>query len=528
MPAYWPGSSGSSGGVSHLQQLPPSQGLAVSPPVQQQIQYPTTNAPLPGAASNFAEFSLPLLPTVCTGFSSSTSTVPPFALPSNFPIGQSTVLSSNLSPNLMPTNAPNANPTAALGSSSLLVSPLTSSSLNVNPVVPPIVEKPRSIFGPALPYQTIAQSMPSIVEPSNATHNEASIPPLATPGQLLQPGATTPSSSQSLQTSQKDIEIVQASTSESVSSDPKNAQEPAQQLPSSSATKVNGDSLQSHQSNRRHAQGRGNGQGGAALHTHHSSWGHVRGRGNGLNGAALRTDYNYRGHARGTGNGLNGAGLHPHHSNRGPSWGRENGLNGAGLHPHYSNRGPWGIENGPIGAALHTYRRDRGRGRGRGTQVSPTVTKFTEDFDFEAMNEKFNKVEVWGRLGKTNKIRLEDEEGDENDSDGDDGKYEEEDGLPKFDAKPFYVKDDFFDSLSCHTLDRESGRGRAKLSEQKRIDTETFGEFQGHRQWSWQPGAWAGWVVKGLLSWKGKWLLCWKGPRTDCLGSCHLASFCCP
>lgn len=50
--------------------------------------------------------------------------------------------------------------------------------------------------------------------------------------------------------------------------------------------------------------------------------------------------------------------------------------------------------------------------------------KFTEEFDFMAMNEKFNKDEVWGYLGKSNKSNSNEKEGDENATEED---YFEED-----------------------------------------------------------------------------------------------------
>ncbi|CAL9148258.1 protein decapping 5 [Musa acuminata AAA Group] len=130
------------------------------------------------------------------------------------------------------------------------------------------------------------------------------------------------------------------------------------------------------------------------------------------------------------------------------------------------------------GATSHNYY-SRGRGRGRGNEYSRPATKFTEDFDFMAMNEKFNKDEVWGHLGK-NKAHVKDRDGELQEDETDDYLDEDDEAL-KLEIKPVYVKDDFFDSLSCATLDRGTRGGRTRFSEQLKIDTETFGDFARHR-----------------------------------------------
>ncbi|KAH1059649.1 hypothetical protein GYH30_003585 [Glycine max] len=121
----------------------------------------------------------------------------------------------------------------------------------------------------------------------------------------------------------------------------------------------------------------------------------------------------------------------------------------------------------------------RGRGRGRGTGGLHPVTKFTEDFDFTAMNEKFKKDEVWGHLGKS-KSHSKEKDGEENAFD-EDYQDEDNDDVSNFEVKPIYNKDDFFDSLSSNVHGNTSQNGRTRYSEQIKIDTETFGDFVRHR-----------------------------------------------
>ncbi|KAF8399183.1 hypothetical protein HHK36_015048 [Tetracentron sinense] len=379
MPMYWQGFYGPPNGLSHVQQqslLQPPPGLSMPPSMQQPMQYPGMNASLhaslPAGASNLPEFPPPLLPPVSTGSLNLTSAMlPPSTFPSTLP--QSAPLAYEASPSLMPNKAPNpALPNAMKSASLPLASPLTTSSLDITAIVPPIFNKPKTLPGPALPYQTVSKSASSIVGTPSSSHIKASMLSLVTPDQLLQPAPRAPatlSSSLSSQMAHKDVEVVQASSSKPLSSAPTKAQPPILPLPSPSDQKLNG----------------------APLHNRHSNRGHARGRGNG---------------------------------------------------------------------------------------ISRPVTKFTEDFDFMAMNEKFKKDEVWGHLGKSDKLRDKEEdaeEGDEYDS------QEDEAGSSKSGMKPVYVKDDFFDSLSCNALDRGSRNGRTNFSEQMKLDTETFGDFSRHR-----------------------------------------------
>ncbi|EFH39748.1 hypothetical protein ARALYDRAFT_916947 [Arabidopsis lyrata subsp. lyrata] len=99
------------------------------------------------------------------------------------------------------------------------------------------------------------------------------------------------------------------------------------------------------------------------------------------------------------------------------------------------------------------------------SRIPSSSIEYTEEFDFEAMNEKFNKSELWGYLGKSNQRNQND--------------YREETAIEpnaEGNVQPAYNKDDFFDTISCNPLDRvgRSGQQHTQFPEHMRQVPEAF------------------------------------------------------
>ncbi|KAL3582080.1 hypothetical protein D5086_016412 [Populus alba] len=419
MPMYWQSYYAPPNGLPHLHQslLRPPPGLAIPPSMQQPMQYPNFNTSLPTGALNLAsstlppsnlpvstlppsnllvstlpaslpDVPLPLLPGITSSLNFTSHSSVPSTLPSTVPLIPAASLPSETLPSLIPNKVPiSALPTTNLGATFPVLSPVSTSSSDLNTIVPPISNKPSSISGPTMPYQSVTQSASSAVLASNSLRTETPTPTpfLVTPDQLLQSGSTIVPSPQPLQTAHKDVEVVKASPAAAAAPPtPPPEPEPEPSVPVATQAQP----------------------------------------------------------------------------------------------PILPLPVPSRASHKPNGANFHARHGYRGRERGRGSGSSRPVTKFTEDFDFMAMNEKFKKDEVWGHLGKNNKSHSKDRE-DGNATGEDDSQDEDENELAKI--EPVYNKDDFFDTISCNMLGNDSQNGRTRFSEQMKLDTETFGDFTRYR-----------------------------------------------
>lgn len=129
-----------------------------------------------------------------------------------------------------------------------------------------------------------------------------------------------------------------------------------------------------------------------------------------------------------------------------------------------------------------------GRGGNRGgyrtqgiiqAQQPPKVT-FEEAYDFEKANEELSKL----------KIKADDVEKKEGELDGENANHTEEEQENKEPAEPFYVKDSFYDKISCESTERGKGNNRVDWRAERKLNAETFGlpVSNGQRRGGYQRG----------------------------------------
>ncbi|KAJ4830392.1 hypothetical protein Tsubulata_033981 [Turnera subulata] len=481
-----------------LLQPPPPPAFLLSPGHQQQMQYSFAN--VPESPHSVAE------PVHC-GFPGSAST-----LPTNLSMDEWIVLATEAPPSNPMGNGESTTPNVDLSSSLLSMSGLPCPGPELSSGAYQTVDKHHTAPGSALPRQSEPMPTTSDVGTSSLDNFKASVTSPVTAGRILGPGPFKLCSSNPSRISHKDIEVVQPSTSKSQFTDSTNfplkslSAEKATNLALNVLTSGKGPNLPSKQrpvkkftelfcsfstfdsqSNRAPSHlpsGDKNGRGvrnrlhGSNFHVQHIAKSNVLKREDRkLDGAPLLPLHNERIQVRGTGNKLGGAALFTHHGKEIQARGKGNRLYAvASGPPFHSKIHAWGTNNRMDDPALRS--RDHGwdQGKGRMKMISHEVAKFSEDFDFVAMNEKFKKDEIWGQLSQSGNTVSKDK-GKANESGEDILSNEDVNRLPKVGMKAVYVKDEFFDSFSCN-MDHGGTKGRVKFSEQMKLDKETFGDFR--------------------------------------------------
>jgi hypothetical protein len=130
-----------------------------------------------------------------------------------------------------------------------------------------------------------------------------------------------------------------------------------------------------------------------------------------------------------------------------------------------------------------------GRGGNRGgyrtqgiiqAQQPPKVT-FEEAYDFEKANEELSKLKIKGD-------DTEKKEGEQ--PEGENANHTEEEQENKEPPEPFYVKDSFYDKISCESTERSKGGNRIDWRAERKLNAETFGlpVSNGQRRGGYQRG----------------------------------------
>ncbi|CAH8358510.1 unnamed protein product [Eruca vesicaria subsp. sativa] len=247
-PMYWQGFyPPPPNGLPQMHQqslIPPPHGLTMPSSLQQPLQYPNFNAPTPTGSSNLPEPHSLLFP-----FSSSSQNLVPSSLPftglpmtlssglqSTMQSAPSPSLASEMAPPLFSNNAHISVPPTLPQDTNLLSFSVPFTRATDTSAGLPLSNKPSVVTGPiSVPQSTSLTSAP-VTGASSSVSQDQPKPLLITPGQLQQSGSAVVSLSPPSNNADKDVEVVQVSSSaglEQSSPVTSEAQPPILPLPSS-------------------------------------------------------------------------------------------------------------------------------------------------------------------------------------------------------------------------------------------------------------------------------------------------------
>lgn len=248
-PMYWQGFyPPPPNGLPQLHQqslIRPPQGMSMQHP----LQYPNFNAPLLTGSSNLQGLSLPEASSPLFPYSTSSqfqapSSLPPSSLPvtlssgmqSTLPSAPSASQASEMSPPLLSNKAPIGAPLTLSQDTSLPSFSLSNTRAAETSAGLPLSSKPSVVPGPNSLLQTAPLASAPFVGDSSSIIQDKPKPSLITPDQLLQSGSASVPLSTPSQSTDKDVEVVQVSSSAGLEQSVPNtseAQPPILPLPAS-------------------------------------------------------------------------------------------------------------------------------------------------------------------------------------------------------------------------------------------------------------------------------------------------------